>query len=45
MAIAMGYSAPGKIFENMLQLTVFSLYMEVILNKNNGYFHMVVEFI
>ena len=36
----MGYLAPGKIFENMLQLTSFSVYLEGILNKNNGYCHI-----
>ena len=29
----MGYSAPGEIFENMLQLKRFGLYFEGILNK------------
>ena len=29
----MGYLAPGKLFENMLQLKRFGLYFEGILNK------------
>ena len=29
----MGYLAPGKIFENMLQLKRFGLYYERILNS------------
>ena len=36
----MGYLPPGKMFENMLQLTRFSVYCERILNINNGYFHI-----
>ena len=30
----MGHLAPGKIFENMLQLKRFGLYFEGILNRN-----------
>ena len=36
----MGYIGPGEIFENMLQLTRISVYLEGILNINNGYFHI-----
>ena len=36
----MGYLAPGKMFDNMLQLIRFSVYFEGILNTNNGYFHI-----
>ena len=36
----MRYLASGKIIENMLQLTRFSVYLEGILNKNNGYCHI-----
>ena len=31
--LAMGYLAPGEIFENMLQLKRFGLYFERILNS------------
>ena len=36
----MGYLAPCEIFENMLQLTRFSVYIEGILDMNNGYFYI-----
>ena len=36
----MGYLAPGKMFDNMLQLIRFSVYFEGILITNNGYFHI-----
>ena len=34
------YLAPGKMFENMLELMRFSVYFERILKTNNGYFHI-----
>ena len=36
----MGYLAPGKMFDNMLQLMRFRVYFEGVLNSNNGYFHI-----
>ena len=36
----MGYLAPGEMFDNMLQLMRFSVYLEGILNINNGYFYI-----
>ena len=36
----MGYLALGEIFENMLQLKPFRIYLEEILNEYNGYFHI-----
>ena len=36
----MGNLAPDEILENMLQSKCFSVYLEGILNKNNGYFHI-----
>ena len=36
----MGHLAPGKMFDNMLQLMRFSVYLEGILNINNGYFYI-----
>ena len=36
--LVMGYLAPGNFLGNMLQLMRFSIYLEGILNKNNGYF-------
>ena len=46
--LVMGYVAPGKIFENMLQLMnilhmYFSVYFEIYLNTINGYFYIHVE--
>ena len=32
--------APGKMFDNMLQLIRFSVYFKGILNTDNGYFHI-----
>ena len=37
---AMGYLAPGEMFDNMLQLIRVSVYFQEILNTNNGYFHI-----
>ena len=36
----MGYSAPGEMFDNMLQLMSFIVYFEGVLNTNNGYLHI-----
>ena len=33
-------TALGDNFENLLQLTPFSVYLEGILNKHDGYFYM-----
>ena len=41
----MGYLAPGKMFDNMLELMRFSVYFEGILNTNNGYFHIKIMII
>ena len=35
-----GTSAPGEMFDNMLQLMRFSVYFKGILNTYNGYFHI-----
>ena len=37
---AMGYLAPGEMFDNMLKLMYFSVYFEGVLNTNSGYFHI-----
>ena len=34
----MGYLAPGKMFDNMLQLMRFSVYFEGVLKTNIGIF-------
>ena len=31
--LAMGYLASGETFENMLQLKLFALYFEIVLNR------------
>ena len=33
-------TAPGEMFDNMLQLIRFSVYFKGILNTDNGYFHI-----
>ena len=32
--------APGELFDNMLQLMRFSVYLKRILNTDNGYFYI-----
>ena len=32
--------APGEMFDNMLQLMRFSVYLKRILNTDNGYFYI-----
>ena len=34
------YIAPGEMFDNMLQLMRFSVYLQQILNTDNGYFYI-----
>ena len=33
-------TAPGEMFDNMLQLMRFSVYFKGILNTDNGYIHL-----
>ena len=33
-------TAPGEMFDNMMQLMRFSVYFKGILNTDNGYFHI-----
>ena len=39
--LAMGHLAPGEIFENMLRLKRFGLYLVGILNRKWLFFHII----